>query len=82
MSKASKADGSSSQPPEKSTVILLLGSIADTSWRMFVPALIGIVGGYFLDQMCATKPWLFLGGTILGCTIAGLLVKRQLEKYD
>jgi hypothetical protein len=67
-------------PPNQSTVILLLGTIADTTWRMFVPTITGIVGGYMLDESLGTKPWLFAGGTILGCIVAGLLIKQQLQK--
>lgn len=69
-------------PPNRSAVVLLLGDIADTSWRMFIPALSGIVGGYFADKTLGTKPWLFALGAILGCIVAGLLIKRQLEKYE
>lgn len=77
------SDGSSKETPEppkdSSTVILLLGTIADTTWRMFVPTLAGIVGGFFLDRHFDTSPWLFAVGTIIGCIIAGLLIKQQLK---
>lgn len=71
--------GTPEPPKNTSTVILLLGTMADTTWRMFVPTLIGIVGGYFLDKALDTTPWLFAAGTILGCTVAGLLIRKQLR---
>lgn len=67
-------------PPQSSAVVLLLGTIADTTWRMFLPTLAGIVGGYMLDGLLGTKPWLFAAGTILGCVIAGMLIAKQLQK--
>jgi len=80
MSTSSDKHDAPTTPPDRSTVVLLLGTIADTTWRMFVPALIGIAGGYWLDTTFGTKPWLFAAGTILGCAIAGLLVNQQLQK--
>ena len=78
------SNGSSKETPEppknnNSTVILLLGSMADTTWRMFVPTLAGITGGYALDNTLSTTPWLFAIGTILGCIVAGLLIRKQLR---
>lgn len=77
------SDGSPKETPEppkeNSTVILLLGTMADTTWRMFVPTIAGIAGGFFLDKHFGTTPWLFAAGTIIGCVIAGLLIKQQLK---
>lgn len=78
-SKGSRPD-TPEPPKDTSTVILLLGTIADTTWRMFVPTLTGIVGGFFTDKALGTTPWLFALGTILGCIIAGLLIKQQLRQ--
>ncbi len=68
--------------PSPQTVILLLGSIADTTWRMFVPALTGIVAGYYTDSSLDTKPWFFIAGTISGCVVAGWLVVRQFRSLS
>lgn len=72
--------GTPEPPKDTSTVILLLGTVADTTWRMFVPTLTGIVGGFFLDKNFGTTPWLFALGTTLGCIAAGRLIKKQLEQ--
>ena len=79
--RASEGSSKGTPPPPKetSTVILLIGTMADTTWRMFVPTLVGITGGYALDNMLGTSPWLFAAGTILGCTVAGLLIRKQLR---
>lgn len=69
-------------PPDKSTVILLLGTIGDTTWRMFVPTIGLTVAGVYADKSFGTKPWLSAIGVVLGAVIAGLLVKRQLQKVN
>ena len=78
----SSPDNSDDQatPPTKGAVILLLGTIADTTWRMFVPTLSGIFIGHMLDQKLGTWPWIFVTGTVLGCLLSGLLVAKQLRK--
>ena len=67
-------------PPEKSTVILLLGDIGDTTWRMFVPTVGLTVLGLLADREFNTTPWLMVTGIIVGSLLAGLLVRRQLKK--
>lgn len=67
-------------PRPKSTAVLLLSDIADTTWRMFVPTVGLAAFGFMLDQRLATTPWLFILGFIIGCLITGLLIKRLFEK--
>ena len=67
-------------PPDKSTVILLLGDIGDTTWRMFVPTIGLTVLGLFADKQLQTTPWLMTAGIIIGTVLAGVLVRRQLKK--
>ncbi|HBH77325.1 TPA: hypothetical protein DDX46_01095 [Candidatus Saccharibacteria bacterium] len=79
MSTSSNSSDDKPTPPEKTTVVLLLGTIGDTTWRMFVPTvgltILGVIG----DNMFATKPWLTVGGIIIGIIGAALLVRRQLK---
>lgn len=67
-------------PPEKSTVVLLLGDIGDTTWRMFVPTIGFTLVGLYVDSQLHTKPWCMIAGIIIGSVCAGYLVKRQLQK--
>ena len=80
MSKQPNGDTEDQLPSTKNAAILLLGDIADTTWRMFLPTIAGIVGGATADGYLGTSPWLFAIGTLVGCVIAGMLVKKQLEK--
>lgn len=67
-------------PPDKSTVVLLIGTIGDTTWRMFVPIIGLLLLGDWLDKTFNTKPVMIITGVVLGSVIAGLLVRNQLRK--
>ena len=58
----------------------LLASMADTTWRMFVPTVPLIIFGNWADGLYHTHPWLMLLGAAIGGTIAALLVRRQLRE--
>jgi hypothetical protein len=67
-------------PPDKSTVVLLLGTIGDTTWRMFVPTIGLTVLGLLIDKQLHTTPWIMTIGIIAGASLAYLLVRRQIKK--
>lgn len=79
---SAKGDPSRSmpEPPTGSTVLLLLGDIADTTWRMFVPTLGFGALGFWADVSWDTGPWLAIGGVLLGSLAAAGLIKQQLDK--
>lgn len=66
--------------PSRPSALYLIATMADTTWRMFVPTVALIVGGNWLDTQQHTKPWLMLAGAILGAIIAAYLIKRQLQR--
>jgi hypothetical protein len=76
-----KGDGNS-VPPDSSTVILLLLTIADTTWRLFIPSIGFTVAGLLLDKQFGTTPWIMIAGIILGIIVAILLVRAQLKKVE
>ena len=70
---------------EVDTARVLLGTIGDTTWRMFVPSIGFTLLGVWADTRIltftgesATKPWFMVAGIIIGCLGAVLLVKKQL----
>lgn len=67
-------------PPEQSTVVLLLGTIGDTTWRMFVPTIGLTVLGLLADKQFHTTPWIMTTGIIAGALLAYVLVRRQIKK--
>ena len=64
----------------RSDGLYLITSMADTTWRMFVPTIGLLLVGNALDEYFRTKPWLLLVGAGLGACIAAWLVKQQLNK--
>lgn len=68
---------SDTRPDDPATMVLLL-TMADTTWRMFVPSIILVPGGIWADLHIGTKPWLTLLAAALGLGIGILLIKRQL----
>ena len=60
------------------TVRVLLGTIGDTTWRMFVPSVGLTLLGVWADSAFGTKPWLMISGIVLGFFGAFLLVKKQI----
>jgi len=64
--------------PEQTHLAFIMGTLADTTWRMFVPTIGLTTLGFTIDKTYGTKPWLMIIGIVLGAVIAGMLVKRQL----
>lgn len=62
------------------TFKVILGTIGDTTWRMFVPAIGLTLLGVWLDMLLDTKPWLMVSGIVLGAFFAVLLVKVQFDR--
>ena len=69
-------------PPDRSTVILLLGTMADTTWRMFVPIIGLMLLGLKVDTMIHSKPWATIIGLGLGVWLAAVLVRRQFKRVN
>ncbi len=69
-------------PPDSSTVILLLTTIGDTTWRMFIPTIGFTILGLLIDKWIGTTPWVMILGIILGTYVAYVLVKRQIKKVQ
>jgi positive regulator of sigma E activity len=67
-------------PPSSSTVILLLLTMADTTWRLFIPSVGLTLLGLMLDKQLHTTPWWMIVGIVAGVTIAVLLLRAQMKK--
>lgn len=82
MSKQPNRAEEPTQPTTTSPAVLVLGDIADTTWRMFIPTIGCTMLGLYLDKQLHTAPWLMVGGIIIGTFIAAMLVRRQLTKVN
>ncbi|NCU37860.1 hypothetical protein EOL96_02265 [Candidatus Saccharibacteria bacterium] len=80
MGKAPSREATPTAPASnRSTPILLVASIADTTWRMFVPTIGLLLLGRAADDTWGLGHLGMAVGTIVGAAIAALLIKRQLE---
>ena len=59
------------------TALVVWGTIANTSWRMFVPVLLFTFAGMGIDKLIQVRAlWVFVG-LGLGIVVAALLVVQQ-----
>jgi hypothetical protein len=63
----------------QSAAILLLLTVADTTWRAFVPTIGGTIVGITLDHAFGTKPSLTVGMIVLGFIVSGILITLQFK---
>lgn len=61
-------------------VLQMITTMADTTWRMFVPILGLLLAGIYFDKLWSSFPWMTLLGFVLGVGISALLVRNQLKK--
>ena len=67
-------------PPKSSPVVLLLGTLADTTWRMFVPTVLLALLGAYADTKLHTEPVFTIIGGFGGFAASCYLIYRQLKK--
>lgn len=78
-----ESSASTPRPPQDtSTVILLLSTIADTTWRMFLPTLGGTALGLWLDDIWGTTPWVGIAGLVVGIAITTVLMRQQFKNVS
>lgn len=75
VSKKAKKD----ETPSANDVLVLFGTIADTTWRMFVPTLLGLALGLWADSSFGTKPLWTLLGVVVGVSICLGLIYVQMK---
>lgn len=75
---STKAPLAKSDSREDNTFVILQ-TIGDTTWRMFVPSIGFTLLGVWLDSIWGTKPWAMVVGIALGCLGAYALVAKQLK---
>ncbi|MBC7764594.1 AtpZ/AtpI family protein [Microbacteriaceae bacterium] len=78
MSKDSNEEIPASAGKTPASVLIL--TIADTTWRMFVPTIGGLLLGRMLDEYWSYSPLGMVAGIVFGTVASALLIKRQLQK--
>lgn len=64
----------------KNILEIMIKTIADTTWRMFVPSVGGTVLGLIADNNLNTKPWLTITGVTVGSTLSIVLIYAQIKR--
>jgi F0F1-type ATP synthase assembly protein I len=65
--------------PKSSDILLLFATVADTTWRLFVPTLGGVLLGIWADQTVGSRPLWTIVGVICGTIVSLYLVYEQLQ---
>ena len=68
-----------STTPTSKDVLLIFGTVADTTWRLFVPTLGGVLLGIWADKTYLTRPLWTILGVSCGTIISLYLVYKQLQ---
>ena len=75
---SNRVSSANSHKPQSDSIYLIM-SMADTTWRMFVPAVGFTLLGAWADNALGTKPALMFIGIVVGAALAFLLVKKQID---
>lgn len=82
MNRDDQAASTSDVPQSDKGALKVLGSIADTTWRMFIPTIGFLMIGRYFDNTLSIKPWGMLIGVIVGIWLAYVLVRKQLRDIE
>ncbi len=63
----------------RSAAILLSLTLLDTSWRMFIPTIGGVIIGIALDHILLTTPVFTFMSVIVGSITSLMLIMSQLK---
>lgn len=65
-----------------SSAMVIISTIGDTTWRMFIPSIGCTILGVMADRQFDTKPWFTITGVSIGVIIAAYLVHKQIVKVQ
>ena len=70
------------KPAEPEALGVILATIGDTTWRMFVPSVGFTLLGVWADGQFGLKPWLMIAGIVLGATGAIVRGRPQIARLQ
>jgi ATP synthase protein I len=59
-----------------------LAELSSVGFAMVIATVIGLVGGYYLDQWLGTKPWLLLIGLGFGIAAGFVMLFRSVNRAN
>lgn len=78
----SKEPEKKSDLPSDKVAIMMLGTLADTTWRLFIPSIGGTLLGLWADKSIDTTPIFTVIGIATGSLLAIWLVYLQIKKSN
>jgi hypothetical protein len=75
-------DDDHKSPSSVPLMLTIVGTLADTTWRLFVPTLGGTILGIWADRSFDSRPWFTTIGVLLGSTLAFIFVYLQIKKVQ
>lgn len=79
MGKVESKTTSTDKLPGEGTDLVILKTVADTTWRLFLPSIGLTVLGIIADKILDTKPWMTFIGVTIGAILSFTLVYGQLK---
>lgn len=80
--KAAKKPERISDLPSDKVAIMVFGTVADTTWRLFIPSIGGTLLGLWVDKSIDTVPIFTIIGIVTGTVLAIWLVYLQIKKTN
>jgi F0F1-type ATP synthase assembly protein I len=65
---------------QRDDVMRILRTMADTTWRMFVPPAVVVPMGIWADLKWGTKPWLTILAAMVGLVLSVAMVAKQMRE--
>jgi ATP synthase protein I len=69
-------------PPGEKSAWSALAELSSVGFAMVLATVLGLAGGYFLDQWLGTKPWLLLIGLGFGIAAGFMIFFRSVNKAE
>ena len=69
-------------PPGEKSAWSALAELSSVGFAMVLATVIGLIGGYYLDQWLGTKPWLLLLGLGFGIAAGFVIFFRSVNRAN
>jgi ATP synthase protein I len=69
-------------PPGEKSAWSALAELSSVGFAMVLATVIGLAGGYYLDQWLGTKPWLLLLGLGFGIAAGFVIFFRSVNRAE
>ena len=82
MSEKNKRSDETKLNQNTSHATMLIMTIGDTTWRMFIPTIGLTILGLIIDKQIGSTPWIMILGIVIGASLSAYLVIRQIKSIN